>query len=264
MFHWFLVHNILKLFGKNRPFPIIKKPSLTNRHSFLQSKSIFFTFLMLVVFTGGFLYNYFVADPSQKSVAEMTTVKQYLSKVTLATLFLLLNFFINELHLFAYNPSEVYKHIPNNPNFYIFLFAVLALYIGLLTLNSKFVPEKYHLNVKFYDSSGIGGKIGASLLAVNAFWCFMNIVMNFNSVISNILLLGFSMTSLILNKKIINVWIIYGILTLFMINNMRYVNNINIGQGWIMMHYFFYAFQLAMFFFSLIKLEDFNFFEAAN
>ena len=41
----------------------------------------------------------------------MTTVKEYLSKVTLATLFLLLNFFINELHLFAYNPSEVYSRV---------------------------------------------------------------------------------------------------------------------------------------------------------
>ena len=217
---------------------------------------------MLIIFTGGFLYNYFVTDTSQKNINDMTIIKQYLSKVTLATLFLLLNFFINELHLFAYNPSDVYKHIPNNPNFYIFLFAVAALLIGLLTVNSKFVPKDYHLNYKFYDSSGIGGKIGASVLVVNAFWALMNVFMNYNSFISNMGLLAFSTTSLILNKKIINVWVIYGIISLFMINNMRYVNNINIGTGWVALHYLFYAFQLAMFFFALLKLEDFNFFES--
>lgn len=88
--------------------------------------------------------------------------------------------------------------------------------------------------------------------------------MNYNSFVSNFFLLAFSLTSLILNGKIINVWIIYGILSLFMINNMRYVNNVNIGPGWIVMHYGIYAFQLAMFFFSLIKLDNFNFFDSES
>lgn len=261
MFHWYLVYRLLSLFGRNRPQRVVKKSYLTNRHTFLQSKSIFFALMFIVIFTGGFLFNYYVAS-DEKKISTNKMVKQYFSKVTLITLFLILNFFMNEIHLFAYRVSDVYHHIPNNPNFYIFLITVIILMFGLLVLNSKFVPSNFHLNYKFYDTSGKGGKVGVLLLAITGFYAFMNMCMNYHSLISYLVLFAFSTVSLVLNKKVVNVWIIYGILSLFMLNDMQYVINIKIGSGWIILHYFIYALQIAMFLFSLIKLDNFNFFES--
>lgn len=257
---WRFIYFVLSLFGRNRPSPILQKEALNYRYSFLQSKSILFVFLMLIIFTGGFLFDYFFSNQKNKE-KELTVIKKYFSKVTLITLFLLLNFFINELHLVLYKSSDVYRHIPNNPRFYFIAFMILLFLFGFLIINSKLVPEQFHLNYKFWDAKGIGGKISAGLIAFNVLWALLNILINPNEMFSYLLLLSGCITSLVLNRKVVNIWIVYGIISLFMINNLEYVINIDISPAWIYGHYIVYAFQLAMMFFGLIKLENFNFFE---
>ena len=256
---WYILQLLKKLFSERYiEYPKTWRKILNLRHSSLQSKAILFSFIFIIIFTGGFLYNYYFAkSKNEQSFSKNKVTKQYFSKVTILTLFLILNFFMNEIHIFAYNVQDTYWHTPSNPNFWIFLFTVTVLLFGFLTLNSNLVPENFHLHYKFYD----GDVISSILLGVNVLYAFLNILKDTASV-SYLILLVFSITSLILNSKIVNNWIIYAISTLFMVNNMQYVTNMDVGIGWFIFHYFIYALQLSLFMFGLIKLEDFKFFES--
>ena len=234
--YWNFVANMT--WRRNKITPLahsIKRKVLNIRHSHLQSRAILFVFLMLLIFSGAFAFDHYVTKTSNTGqLNDLELSKKFFSKVTILTIILLLNFFINELHYFAYKPTDVYRHFPNNPSFYIFLFGILVLTFGLLVLNSDFIPEidlfaglntrHFKLHYKFYD-----GDIGTSvLLAINGFYAFFNILMD-TSWVSYLSLFAVLITSLAMNAKIVKVWIIYAVITLMMFNNMQFVNNMKIG-----------------------------------
>lgn len=252
---WYIIQWLKYLLSKTGEYPKTIHKVLTLRYSYLQSKAMFFAFLFVVIFTGAFIYDLYLSESKYKTVEDKELIKQYLSKIAILTIFLILNFFMNKLHLFAYNVQGIYWHIPSNPIFWIFLFFIIVLLFGLLTLSSDLVPSEFHLHSKF------DGNFGSSiLLGLNAFYAFCNILQD-ESIISFLVFLVFAGTSLMMNEKVINNWILYGILTLLMINNMQFVNNMEVGNLWIILHYSMYALQLVLFMFGLIK-SDYKFFES--
>lgn len=239
-------------------FPVIKRISLGDEYSNLMSKGVLFVFFIIVIFTGGFLYNNLFTSTEDSKKTGMKITKQYFSKLTLITLIFLLNFFVNELNLFMFKTKDILvkKTIPNNPIFWVFLLLILIFLFGFLTLNSKLVPKSLHLGTKFNQ----GDVMTTIFIIINTFYVITNILLSPSNI--SYMILGLLLTtSLMLNRKIVNIWIIYGVFSLFMMDNLQFLINIKVSKGWSLLHYFIYAFQIASCLFGLIKLENFNFFE---
>ena len=253
--------NIARGFG-NKPSPMMKKAVLDVTHSSIISKAVMFLFLIAVIFAGGNVYNKFFASTENNDLSDEDFSKEFFSKITLLTFVIMLNFYANELHTFMYKVDDILisRTFPNNPNFLLFLFTIAIFYFGFLTINSKLVPADWHLNTTFWEK-GKGNYVSMGLLVITGLYTFSNILMD-SSFISYMVLFSFFSTSLILNRNKVNVWVIYGLMSLFMTNNLKYIINANIGTGWHILHYLIYAIQIGMTLFGLTKLENYNIFEA--
>lgn len=258
---------LFSLFGAstkgNSPNPVLKIASLGPNHEYLITKAFIFVLFMIIAFTGGFAYNHFFANTEKNEDDDMEISKKYFSKLTILIIIMLLNFFINKLHLFVYNADEliILRRMPSNSMFYIFFILLLIFLFGFLTINSKLVPEQFHLNTQFFDSEAgfIKNLISYSLISICALYALSNVLLD-PSWIYYILISILMITSFALNRKQVNIWVVYGLMSLLMIDNYQYIVNVKVSRLWSGIHYIIYAIQLAMIIFGLIKLDNYNFF----
>lgn len=256
---WYLIYFLRRLFNKiGLPKPIIKRKVLSLRYSLLFSKAFLFSFILIIFFTSGFLYNHYFASTEKTKKSNNELTKEYFSKIFIIAIFFMLNFFINQLHLSAYKMQDmvINNYLPNDNYFRVFLLLILILLMGFLTMN-KFLPSSLKLGTKFYE--GNKDYITLILIILNAFYVFSNILLD-PSRYSYLFFGIVSTTGLILHKKVVNIWIIYALLSLFMINNFNFLINVRISKGWSGLHSFIHAFQIAMCLFGLIKEENYQFF----
>jgi hypothetical protein len=264
---WYLYFLIKRLLSKNmnrhKDRPFLKRDRLGNLiHVRLFKKSMIYVLIMLIIFTGGYLFNHYYADTDKKPKTDMEIVKEYFSKVAIIVLFFCLHYFMNRMNLFVYKFTGMGEmhFIPNNGMFWVFVILVLILLFGFLLINSKLVPEQFRLGTKFPKLDGnVGDYIMTGIISFNAFYVFWHILFD-PSRLYYILFLALSTTIYFLKNKSINIWIVFAYLSLCMMNNFPNIMDVDISKGWELLHHLVHSFQIAFILFGLIKEKNYNFF----
>ena len=150
------------------------------------------------------------------------------------------------------------KIIPNRGSFRFFVVFTTILLGGIITASSFLVPAKWHLSTTFLDTNE-GAYISWGLIAISAIYAAFNVFLD-PAYISYLVSMGLIGVSFFINKQKINNWIVHGFISLYMIDNFQFLINAKVGGLWKVLHYFFYALQLALTMFGLIKLDKFNLF----
>ena len=249
---WYIINFVRRLFNKLAKKPVFKRKALSFRYALLPNKALIFTLFMLLPFIGAFLYDhYFAKTNTEEKGNDVQLSKKIFNKMTLIIFVLIINFFMNEMHLFTYLPSERLTMLPNNPTFFMFMLFVGGLTIGLLTydkFNSALPKEAL-------------GAIDYSLIAIMGLFTISNFIslprtrkilmfLVFGSIVTAISL-KYQSSPLTFKKN----WLFYAILTFLMENNIQYVVNVQVSKMWSLLHYIIYALELAYVYRYVIQLE---------
>lgn len=249
---WYFINYISRFFSPNLLKPILKIPSLGSNYEFLLGKAVGFSFFILIIFAIGFtldnLLKIFQSEDYEKE-PWMTTTNEFMTKAGVILVIMVLNFFINKLHLFMYGKASG----ADTGRYGVFLLVILILYGGLLVLNSNLVPKQFHLTQEVFNKKGY---ITFALYGIFAIYIISNMFFDpsFKGYLFFFLLVAGPYAFNYSDNQ--NNWIIYAFFTLFMVDNYRYVTNIKVPGVWKIIHYGLYAFQIALMLFSLTKTKQ--------
>ena len=247
---WYIINVIRRLFNKLAKKPVFKRKALSFRYALLPNKALIFTFFMLTPFIGGYLYDHYFAKTNKEEKSnDAQLTKKLFTKMTLIIFVLIINFFMNELHLFTYLPSDRLKMIPNNPTFFMFILLVGGLTIGLLTYD-KFksaLPKPAILSIDYGLLSIMG------IFTISNFLSLPRIRKILMIVIFGVIGTVITMQQNPLNFK--ENWLLYAILTFLMENNIQYIINMSVSKVWSLLHYIIYALEIAYVYRYVIQLE---------
>lgn len=249
-------------FNEKASNPItLKRDVLSLRHSNMISKSLYLYFFFVFIFLGGFLVNKFVFEKSKTKVK----IEKHIPKYGILFMITFLNFYINKLNLFMYKQGDVTLNpmLPNNPNFFNFLICIIIIMGGFLFLNSKFVPEAFHtpevIQIKNPTKYKPGEYIIIGLFLLNLLYALSNIFLDPDSkayFAFSVLGLIVIVTLAIYNQGI-STSVLFSSLSLFMIDNFKYIINRQVSGIWYKIHYLLYASQIGITIYSLIKSSNF-------
>ena len=249
---WYIINFVRRLFNKLAKKPVFKRKALSFRYALLPRKALIFTLIMLLPFIGAFLYDHYFAKTNKEEKGnDVQLSKKIFNKMTLIIFVLIINFFMNEMHLFTYLPSERLTVLPNNPTFFMFMLFVGGLTIGLLTydkFNSALPKEAI-------------GAIDYGLISIMGLFTISNFISLPRTrkilmflvfgVIATAISLKYQGSPLTFKKN----WLFYAILTFLMENNIQYVINMQVSKMWSLLHYIIYALELAYVYRYVIQLE---------
>ena len=250
---WYIINFVRRLFNKLAKKPVFKRKALSFRYAVLPNKALVFTFFMLMPFIGGYLYDhYFARTNKEQKSNDVQLSKKIFTKMSLIILVLIINFFMNELHLFCYLPSERLTMIPNNPTFFMFMLFVGGLTIGLLTYDkfSAALPSPALDSIDYFLLSIMGLVTISNFLSLPRIRKFLMFIV-FGAIATAISLKYQGQPQNVLKKN----WLFYALLTFLMENNIQYVVNMQVSKIWSIIHYGIYALQLAYVYRSVIQMD---------